>query len=135
MPTDDDLIDQADTLIRRYRSFVARPAEQPKAPDAPAELGQTAADNDIPVLTDIIDAQAPHCQNAAAILESLRADIESEISAWLVNELPASVANASQQILDELDSKARNTLLPRLNTLIETHRANEADTGDAPPSN
>jgi hypothetical protein len=135
MPTDDDLIDQADMLMRRYRSFVARPAEQPKTPDTPAELEQNAADYDIPVLTEIIDAQATYDQNVSAILASLRGDIESEISAWLVNELPASVANASQQILDELDSKARNTLLPRLNTLIETHRANQADTGDTPPSN
>lgn len=132
MPTDDDLIDRADTLIRRYRSFVARPAEP--VPPA-ADDHQHIPDDDIPLLTEVIDAQAIHHENVAAILESLRGEIESEISAWLVNELPASVANASQQILDELDSKARNTLLPRLNTLIESHRANEADTGDAPPSN
>lgn len=132
MPTDDDLIDRADTLIRRYRSFVARPAEPvpPAADDHP-----NLPDDDIPLLTEVIDAQAIHHENVAAILESLRGEIESEISAWLVNELPASVANASQQILDELDSKARNTLLPRLDTLIETHRANEKNAGDAHPSN
>jgi hypothetical protein len=119
MPTDDDLIERADTLMRRYRSFVARPTDtQPEQP------GQSlpSKDDEIPLLTEIIDAHAIHRQNVEAILDALRDEVESEVSAWLVDVLPAAVANASQQILDELDAKARNTLMARLQTLIDTQR-------------
>jgi hypothetical protein len=122
MPTDDDLIDRADTLIRRYRSFVARPTDtQPEQPEQ-SPLGK---DDEIPLLTEIIDTHAIHRQNVEAILDTLRGEIENEVSAWLVDVLPAAVANASQQILDELDAKARNTLLARLQTLIDTQRGSE----------
>jgi hypothetical protein len=131
MPTDDDLIDQADTFIRRYRSFVARPADHwPEQPDR----FLSGKDDEIPLLTEIIDAHAIHRQNVEAILDALRGEIESEVSAWLVDVLPAAVANASQQILDELDAKTRNTLLSRLQTLIEAHRGDTEMPGEQTPS-
>jgi hypothetical protein len=127
MPTDDDLIDRADTLIRRYRSFVARPTDtQPEQPDQ----SLPSKEDEIPLLTEIIDAHAIHRQNVEAILDALRSEVESEVSAWLVDVLPAAVANASQQILDELDAKARNTLLTRLQTLIDTQRGSANKPGE-----
>lgn len=134
MQTDGDPIDQVDTFQPRYRSFVARPPEFPETEITSGNQAQPSADVDLPVLTDIIDARSIHHHNFAAILETLQSELESEIFAWLVSELPASVANASQQILDELDSKARNTLMPRLNTLLEAHRAHETNTSKSTSS-
>jgi len=131
MRTDEDALVQPDTGQRRFRSFVARPPETAEAPESHDRHG---TEDDIPLLTEVIDAQAARRPDASSLLEALRGEIESEVSSWLVEVLPVAVANASQQILDELDSKARNTLLTRMNSLIETHRAHEANAGEEPPS-
>lgn len=121
--TQDDVLIQADALMRRHRSFVARPAGE----DTDALSGVFAADaSDIPVLTEVVDAIPLSPRNIEALLDSLRAELDATLEAWLVEMLPAAVASASQQILAELDSKARNTLLPRLQALIEAHREGEA---------
>lgn len=115
---DGDVIDQADALMRRYRSFVARPAgDAESVPSADA-----VAEAEIPVLTDIVAADAIAPNDLPALLDALRDELDEELSAWLIEVLPAAVANASQQILAELDAKARNTLLPRLRGIVEAHR-------------
>lgn len=115
---DGDVIDQADALMRRYRSFVARPAGDAEgAPSADNE-----AEAEIPMLTDIVAADAIPPNDLPALLDALRDELDEELSAWLIDVLPAAVANASQQILAELDAKARNTLLPRLREIVEAHR-------------
>lgn len=131
MTSDDDAIAPPDMPQRRYRSFVARPVEDTQAT---IKQDQHSTHDDIPLLTEVIDTQAAQGQNVSSLLATLRGEIESEVSSWLVDVLPVAVANASQQILDELDNKARNALLPRLNTLIETHRASEDNTDEASPS-
>lgn len=131
MTPDDDAIVPPDMSQRRYRSFVARSITPPPVA---VEQPPRNTDDDIPLLTEVIDAQIAHGQDVASLLATLRGEIESEVSSWLVDVLPVAVANASQQILDELDNKARNALLPRLNTLIETHRVSEDNTGEASPS-
>lgn len=121
MSDERDVIDQADALMRRHRSFVAR-ANDPAAGSQPQEA---PVDTDLPVLTEIVadDDIPPH--DIHAVLDALGDEIDAELSSWLVEMLPAAVANASQQILAELDAKARNTLLPRLHELIEQHRDQE----------
>jgi Lon protease-like protein len=136
MAQDNDIITQADALMRRHRSFVARVAEvaNPAAtPDAPDNAEN---DSEIPLLTEVVDAAAkamadtPH--DIDGVLKALREDVESELSDWLVEVLPAAVANASQNILTELDAKARHTLLPRLLEKLEARR--NADQGSESPS-
>jgi hypothetical protein len=130
MMPEDDVLDQSDALRRRFRSFVARPVENALHP----ESALTAQDEEeIPLLTEIIDAQAGTPEQIDALLTRLRAEIETEISAWLVDVLPAAVANASQQILDELDAKARNDLQQRLQALIDARRTS-SEAGNPAPS-
>lgn len=131
MAIDDDVIMDSDAQERRFRSFVARP-KQP--PPEPVEAPTIADDEEIPLLTEIVNADALASAQIDAILDALRKDLENGVSEWLVEVLPAAVANASQQILDELDSKARNTLLPRLQTLIEAQRGKPEPSGDESPS-
>lgn len=131
MAIDDDVIMDSDAQERRFRSFVARP-KQP--PPAPVEESAPADDEEIPLLTEVVNAEALASAQVDTILDALRKDLENGVSEWLVDVLPAAVANASQQILDELDSKARNTLLPRLQTLIEAQRGTPKPSGDESPS-
>lgn len=116
-----DVLDQADALMRRHRSFVARAAGA-AAVASPADVAPD--DAGIPVLTEVVpaatDALAP--QNVAAMLDALRDEVDSAAAAWLAEALPAAVANAGQQILAELDLQARGALLPRLQEIIARHR-------------
>jgi hypothetical protein len=115
---DESVIDQADALMRRYRSFVARSTEGTEAADT--ESGN--ADVDIPVLTEVVD-QASMPQGVDEVLAALHAELEAVLSEWLVDALPAAVTNASQHVLAELDAKARGTLLPRLQEIVAAHGA------------
>lgn len=118
----DDVLDQADALMRRHRSFVARPV----GATGNAPSGDDAEPSDIPVLTEVVDAEPIAPRNIDALLDTLRNEVDTALESWLVEVLPAAVASASQQILAELDSKARQSLLPRLEALIDTHRDTEA---------
>jgi hypothetical protein len=71
MSTDDDLIDRADTLIRRYRSFVARPSAAPPAVENC---------EDIPLLTDVVAEHTRQPHNPHEALDSLKKDLENEIA-------------------------------------------------------
>lgn len=116
---DGDVLSQADALMRRHRSFVARaPAEQ----TSNATEDPDALDADIPLLTEIVEItdQAPASMDD--LLAALQDDIQNEVSSWLVEMLPTAVASASQHILTELDIRARNTLLPRLLAALEAKR-------------
>lgn len=131
MTVDSDQDGSIEMAPRRFRSFVARPTGAlPAAVDSPL----SGSEDDIPLLTEIIEVQTVPHQNFDALLAALREEIDSAVSNWLVNELPASVANASQQILEELDSKARNTLLPRLRSLLEAQRGGTGEPGEPTPS-
>ena len=108
----DDVLDQADALMQRHRSFVARRPEEIAAPATDEVI-----EDEIPVLTEIVDTDS-----LAAATEpppDLQAAIKDELDAWLVEALPAAVANASQHIIAELDTKARQSLLPRLQALVD----------------
>ncbi|MBS3936117.1 MAG: hypothetical protein KGZ43_08075 [Sulfuritalea sp.] len=121
----------SETFQRRFRSFVARPAEPPPPLPEPADAG---AEDDVPLLTDIVDAQALDRRDVANLLASLRDEIDGEVSAWLAQALPAAVSTASQQLLDELDGKARHNLLPRLAALIDAQRGEAERIDGQPPS-
>ncbi|MEW6165196.1 MAG: hypothetical protein AB1642_09060 [Pseudomonadota bacterium] len=123
----DDVFSQADALMRRHRSFVARAA------DAADPLLDEAAEIDIPVLTEVVSPDAITPRNIDAVLDALRQELDDALSAWLVEVLPVAVTNASQQILAELDAKARHTLLPRLREIVAARRE-DAEQGEIGPS-
>ena len=108
-----NILDQADALMRRHRSFVVRQAH------TDSEIDDAAREEDsVPVLTDIIDTSTLAAQDIPALLATMNKEIEAELSAWLVDVLPMAVASASQHILTELDTRARATLLPRLQAIL-----------------
>lgn len=118
MPDERDVIDQADALMRRHRSFVARAADMA----AREQVRDEPVDSDLPVLTEIVaDGDIPP-RDIRAMLDALGDEIDAALSSWLVEVLPAAVANASGQILAELDANARNFLLPRLREIVERQR-------------
>lgn len=126
---EEDVLGQADALMRRYRSFVARPADE--AP--PAQAGSAAGEaDDLPVLTEIVavPAGAPRAADAEAILDALRGEIDAAVAAWLAEVLPAAVAGVSRQLLAELDAAASAALLPRLREIIAARR-DEAERGQS----
>jgi hypothetical protein len=123
MGTEDDVINQADALMRRHRSFVARSAET--AADI-AESETAPDDADIPLLTEVVDTEVVP-PSIDALIDTLGNDIEAALSDWLVEALPAAVMNASQHILSELDAKARTTLLPQVQEILAARREKPID--------
>lgn len=118
---DEDVLLQADALMRRHRSFVA---QAPQSGDA-SPLQNFADDSDIPLLTEIVAApDTPIIPTIDEVLDDLHREIEKTLSDWLIDALPSAVANASQHILTELDAKARLTLLPQVQALIDSRRNN-----------
>ena len=118
---DEDVLLQADALMRRHRSFVAQAPQSGEVPP----LERLADDNDIPLLTEIVTApDTPTIPTINEMLDDLHREIEKTLSDWLIDALPSAVANASQHILTELDAKARLTLLPQVQALIDSRRNN-----------
>jgi len=119
---DEDVLFQADALMRRHRSFVA---QAPQSPGATVPLQSFADDNDIPLLTEIVTApQTPTLPTMNEMLDELHREIDKTLSAWLIDALPSAVADASQHVLTELDAKARLTLLQQVQALIDARRDN-----------
>jgi hypothetical protein len=104
--------------MRRHRSFVARAPGDPTG----ATENSSSPEEDIPLLTEVVETSDLAPASIDDILTALQEDIQNELSAWLVEMLPAAVASASQHILTELDIRARNTLLPRLLAALEAKR-------------
>lgn len=129
----DDVLEQADQLMRRHRSFVAEGAGSPPppAPQAPAE------DEDIPLLTEVVSlekqalgaapaetalpAVAPAAPTEAAPVDT--SALASELEAWLDLELPGHVMHAmdgiTDQVILQVALRARSELLPRLLAALE----------------
>ncbi len=117
----EDILFRADALIRRHRSFVV----QAPPSDETGPLQNFVDDSDIPLLTEIVatsDELAP--PSIDRVLDDLHREIEQTISNWLIDTLPVAIANASQHILTEVDAKARLTLLPQVQALIDSRRNN-----------
>ncbi|WP_131111949.1 hypothetical protein [Sulfuricystis thermophila] len=112
MRADDDLITQADALMRRYRSFVARPVSPPPAEPAPVSAAETA--ETIPLLTEVVSDTATGPLDPDALLAPLQGELETALAAWLDQALPTALAAATPQLLAALEADARQTLLPNL---------------------
>lgn len=99
----DDVLDKADALMHRHRSFVARGAHAPEVDVVP----------DIPVLTEKVDADG-----TADPQTQLRQTLELELEHWVAETLPAHVDRLTSQmremLLTRLDKEVRTVLLERL---------------------
>lgn len=110
---DDDTVDllrKADALIRRTRVFVA---------GSPAPATETAAaDDDLPVLTDIVTEQEAALATAPPHMQQHLDALREELSRWLDEELPDAVLKVTDgladQLMGELTHQAEKNLLPRL---------------------
>jgi hypothetical protein len=135
----DDVLQQANQLMRRHRSFVAGGA-QPTMPETPP----TDRD-DLPVLTEVVESAeqalldssgpesvptvAPERIEALAremLFERLpvqRQALAEELATWLDNELPQVIMRVLDGITDQLVAQiadeSRAALLPRLQAALE----------------
>jgi len=123
---DPSVLSQADALMRRHRSFVARgSAADNSALHQDAERDEL----DIPVLTEVV-AEA----DAVSLEEKLRASIENALNSWIEETLPQRIDLLTEQIreqlLTSLSAEARASLLPSLlatlSTLDMPHRGTRA---------
>lgn len=103
----DSVLNQADALMRRHRSFVARDGNTPAAPSEPEDLP------DIPVLTEKVGADATLDLHA-----ELQAALQAELDRWLADALPQQIETLKTQLGEllqaHLDTALRDALLPRL---------------------
>lgn len=126
----DDLLRQADRLMKRHRVFVAAGAQAPEAAEAvpPEEL---------PVLTDVVEQVAEPTpvtftsEQLAALAQELlyerlplqRQALADELAAWLDNELPQVVMRVLDGVTDQLVAQvtreATAALLPRLQSALD----------------
>lgn len=117
------LLQQADALMRRHRRVFVAGAETPKP------VGPVSADNgDVPVLTEVVEAD----QQIATVSNAAEADIKARIHAavgandaelaralerWISTQLPDALAQAldsvAEQLKLELAARLRAELLTR----------------------
>lgn len=121
--SDDDLLQKADALMRKHRVFVAGANDK-------VESRGDADNDDIPVLTEVVDAEQIPVSAASARtsvdLAELRSALAFEMEAWLDEELPQHVLRVldgiTDQLIIQLSLKARAELLPRLQNILEAPR-------------
>ena len=105
MAENSDVVDRADSLMRRRRSFVAAP---PASPPAPISKPQPVAeDDDIPVLTEVVSAEAAVSEGSTNRVDEtqvtlLASDLAEAIGQQLTYELPtlleAVLINAGEEL-------------------------------------
>ncbi|MDK9704031.1 MAG: hypothetical protein OEL20_12920 [Sulfuritalea sp.] len=105
-----DVLRKADALIRRTRIFVAG---SPGA-TTPAAVPE----DDLPVLTDIVDENDAALATAPPHMQQHLDALREELSRWLIQELPHAVLKVTDgladQLMGELTEQAEKNLLPRL---------------------
>lgn len=122
----DSLLQQADALMRRHRRvFVAGAEPAPK----PQPVGPIEADNgDVPVLTEVFEADQLIAGASRAAEDEIRARIHAAVGAndaelaralerWIATQLPDALAQAldsvAEQLKLELAARLRAELLTR----------------------
>jgi hypothetical protein len=126
MAQGDDILSQADALMRRHRSFVAR--GDASAPSAMPLAENGLADGDIPLLTEIVEIATGPSENEGAQSAQSKL-IEQTLDTWLAeamtSRIDALLEQVGKQLLADLSDEARATLLPRLQAALEASRHKE----------
>ncbi len=118
----DRLLQKADALMRRSRVFIAG-AGKASAPAAEAE-------DDLPVLTEIVTEQEAALATAPPHMQQHLDALREEVSRWLEQELPGAVLKVTDgfadQLVGELTHQAEKNLLPRLIARLDGSAADPA---------
>lgn len=116
-----DLLQKADALMRRSRSYVASrpPAAEKITPEIPvAAVDLPSPDDDVPVLTEKVTESEAAFATAPAHMQSHLDALREELARWLEQELPHAVLKVTDgladQLMGELTDQAEKNLLPRL---------------------
>ena len=135
MSDNDSLVDRANALITRRRSFVAAPPAAPAVAETAldfdlADSAPPTVEDDLPVLTEVVDLSDPAAAEASKL--PAPAERDGELQASLVAILAADLAQAIEQRLATelpgLVEKALTGLQHDLQQTIET--VTEAATQD-----
>lgn len=109
MSESDPLVSRIDALVKHRRSFVARTAPGPAtAGDAQPAAARPAAEEDVPLLTEVIDlAEASSPDDAAPVpleplIQALAADLAHALEYRLQAELPGVVDAALERLSADL---------------------------------
>ena len=108
-----DVVDRANSLMRRRRSFVASITDKP---DTPGPAATADEDDDLPVLTDIVagEASAPSSRadryDEEALLSIIATDLVRTLERQLATELPTLIEAALLSAQQELQTGINSTL-------------------------
>lgn len=128
------LLDKADALIRRHRTFVASPQESaPEAP--PLQAAPNTSDEDIPLLTEIVDSEMARHTRADIVVNSALTDqqrvIRAAIERWVDERLPDAILHVLDGFTDRLiaavSERARSELLASLDHDLPPSREGPQD--------
>ena len=104
MAEQSDIVDRADSLMRRRRSFVAAPASKPEMASVALPV---IDDDDLPVLTEVVSAEAavseePSDRFDETLVSLLASDIAHAIGQQLTYDLPSlletTLLNAGEEL-------------------------------------
>ena len=140
MADSSDVVDRADWLMRRRRSFVAAPpASQPAHIDI-IDTPRIVEEDDIPVLTEVVSAEAavseesPHRDDDTQIT-LLASDLAHAIGQQLTYELPtlleAVLINAGEElrigITETMETALRDYIARRKQLRLPLEDTNDLD--------
>jgi hypothetical protein len=118
-----DVVDRADTLMRRRRTFVAAHPRAPEVASPPPSPPPTGEDDDLPVLTEVVSADAAgfaeHNERFDETQVSLLAsDIAHAIGQQLASELPRLLETALLNAGETLRAGITSTMESALRDFI-----------------
>ena len=119
-----DVVDRADTLMRRRRTFVAaRPRPPELAPPISNPPLQAAEDDDLPVLTEVVAVDAadftePSERFNETQVSLLASDIAHAIGQQLTSDLPSLLETALLNAGEELRAGITATMETALRDFI-----------------
>lgn len=138
MAENSDVVDRADSLMRRRRSFVAAPPANPPAPISKPQ--SVAEDDDIPVLTEVVSAEAAVSEGSTSRVDEtqvtlLASDLAEAIGQQLTYELPtlleAVLINAGEElrvgITETMETALRDYIARRRQLRLPLEEPNASD--------
>lgn len=141
MADSSDVVDRADSLMRRRRSFVAAPpAVQPPRPIETPRVAEDDDVDDIPVLTEVVSAEAAVSEDSPrrdddTQITLLASDLAHAIGQQLTYELPtlleAVLINAGEElragITETMETALRDYIARRKQLRLPLEDTNDLD--------
>ncbi len=120
MAEQSDVVDRADTLMRRRRSFVATPSTEEEKASLRKPVND---DDDLPVLTEIVSAEAAVSESSTdrfdeTLLSIIATDLIHSIENQLAIELPSLIEATLLNAQNELRTGVNSTLEMALHDFI-----------------